>query len=47
VLLAIRLLQGHDGPCACFGAVNSSSIGVPHLVRNLVFIGLGVAAALL
>lgn len=47
VLLAVRLLQGHDGPCACFGAVNSSSIGVPHLVRNLVFIVLGVLAAVL
>jgi uncharacterized membrane protein YphA (DoxX/SURF4 family) len=47
VLLAIRLAQGHDGPCACFGAVSSSSIGVPHLVRNVVFIALGVLAALL
>ncbi|MEI8239164.1 MAG: MauE/DoxX family redox-associated membrane protein [Actinomycetota bacterium] len=47
LLLAVRLAQGSDGPCACFGSVGSSSIGVPHLVRNIVFIGLGVVAALL
>jgi len=46
-LLALRLAQGKRPPCACFGSLSSKPIGPGHLVRNVVFIGLGVLAATL
>ena len=47
VLIAVRLGQGRRPPCACFGALSAKPLGPGHLVRNAVFVGLAVAAALL
>jgi uncharacterized membrane protein YphA (DoxX/SURF4 family) len=47
VLIAVRLAQGQRPPCACFGSWSSRPIGVGHLVRNVVFIAVGVLAAVL
>lgn len=47
VLLVVRLAQGRRPPCACFGSLSATPIGPGHVVRNLVFIAVAVAAALL
>lgn len=46
-LLALRLAQGKRPPCACFGSLSSKPIGLGHLSRNVVFIGLALLAAML
>jgi len=47
VLLVVRLAQGKRPPCACFGSLSPSPIGPLHVARNVVFIALAIAAALL
>jgi uncharacterized membrane protein YphA (DoxX/SURF4 family) len=47
VLLIVRLVQGRREPCACFGSLSQSPIGIGHVVRNLVFVSLSVLAAVL
>lgn len=46
-LLALRLAQGKRPPCACFGSLTSRPIGLGHLARNALFIGLAFLAATL
>lgn len=46
-LIALRLAQGRRPPCACFGGFSAKPIGALHLVRNVVFIAIGVLAAVL
>jgi hypothetical protein len=46
-LLVAKLAQGERPPCACFGSFTAAPIGPSNVVRNLVLIGLAVAAALL
>lgn len=43
-LLAARLREGQRPPCACFGAWSSKPLGRGHLVRNAVFLAIGVVA---
>ena len=43
-LLAARLREGQRPPCACFGAWSSKPLGWGHLVRNTVFLAVGVVA---
>lgn len=45
VLLVVRLAQGQRPPCACFGSWSAKPIGVSSVVRNVVFIGLAIVAA--
>lgn len=45
--IALRLRQGSHAPCACFGALSAKPIAAGNLVRNAVFVGLALAAALL
>ena len=44
-LIVRQLLQGHRPPCACFGRRSIRPIGWSNVTRNLVLIGLLVAAA--
>ena len=46
VLLVVRLAQGRRPSCACFGSFSPAPIGPWTIVRNVVFIGLAVVAAL-
>jgi uncharacterized membrane protein YphA (DoxX/SURF4 family) len=46
-LLAVRLAQGERPPCACFGSWSAQPIGARTIVRNLGFIAVAVAAAVL
>lgn len=39
-----RLLDGSRPPCACFGSRSTRPLGPRHVVRNLVFLVLAVAA---
>lgn len=47
VLLALRLAQGERPACACFGSWSATPISPATLLRNVAFIALAVAAALL
>lgn len=44
VLIIRRLAQGRHPPCACFGAWSAKPLGAGHVVRNAVFMVLGVLA---
>jgi hypothetical protein len=44
VLIARRLSQGRHPPCACFGAWSAKPLGVGHVLRNVGFMVLAVAA---
>ncbi len=46
-LLAVRLAQGERPPCACFGSWSAQPIGARSIVRNVAFISVAAAAALL
>lgn len=46
-VLLVRLAQGQHPPCACFGSWSAAPIGAVSIVRNLVFIAVAVAAAML
>lgn len=46
-VLVLKLAQGKRPPCACFGSLSSKPIGLGHLARNGVFIGLALLAAIL
>ncbi len=46
-LVGVRIAQGRRPPCACFGSLSSTPIGPGHLLRNVAFIALAVAAAVL
>lgn len=43
-LIIRRLAQGRHPPCACFGAWSAKPLGAGHVVRNAVFMVLGVLA---
>lgn len=45
VAVVVRLARGQRPPCACFGRVASRPIGPLTVVRNVVLVGLAVAAA--
>lgn len=45
-LLVVRLAQGRRPVCACFGSLSQRPIGAMHVVRNAIFIGLALVAAL-
>jgi hypothetical protein len=45
-LIARRLSQGQHPPCACFGTWSTKPLGRSHLVRNVAFMALAVAALL-
>ena len=47
LLLVGKLAQGERPPCACFGSWTAAPIGPSNVVRNVVLIGLAIAAALL
>lgn len=46
-LLALRLSQGSRPVCACFGSWSAQPIGPRHVARNVVFLVVALAAALL
>jgi uncharacterized membrane protein YphA (DoxX/SURF4 family) len=46
-LIGWQLAHGRRPPCACFGSWSAKPIGPGHVARNLVFILLAVAAAVL
>lgn len=41
-----QLARGRRPPCACFGSWSAKPVGSATIVRNLVFVALGVVAAL-
>jgi uncharacterized membrane protein YphA (DoxX/SURF4 family) len=43
-LIVRRLSEGEHPPCACFGAWSAKPLGPGHVVRNVVFMALGVVA---
>ncbi len=43
-LIARRLVQGQHPPCACFGTLSTKPLGRGHVVRNVGFMALAVAA---
>ena len=43
-LIARRLVQGQHPPCACFGTLSTKPLGRGHVVRNVAFMALAVAA---
>jgi uncharacterized membrane protein YphA (DoxX/SURF4 family) len=45
-LIARRLSQGQHPPCACFGTWSTKPLGRSHLVRNVAFMALAIAALL-
>jgi len=45
-LIVRRLMQGRRPSCACFGAWSAKPIGAGHVLRNVGFIALAVAAML-
>jgi uncharacterized membrane protein YphA (DoxX/SURF4 family) len=46
VAIAVQLVRGRHPQCACFGAWSAAPLGVRHVVRNVLFIGLAAVAAL-
>ncbi len=46
VVIVLRLLDGSRPPCACFGSRSKRPLGAPHVVRNLLLLGVAVVAAL-
>jgi uncharacterized membrane protein YphA (DoxX/SURF4 family) len=45
-LLVTRIAQGRRPPCACFGNLRPRPIGWSDVARNMVFVAVGVVAAL-
>ena len=45
-LIARRLAQGQHPPCACFGTLSTKPLGRGHVIRNVGFMALAVAALL-
>lgn len=45
-LIARRLAQGQHPPCACFGTLSTKPLGRGHVIRNVGFMVLAVAALL-
>jgi uncharacterized membrane protein YphA (DoxX/SURF4 family) len=45
VVLVLRLAEGRQVPCACFGARSTKPIGPGAVVRNLILIGLALVVA--
>ena len=43
-LIARRLAQGQHPPCACFGTLSTKPLGRGHVIRNVGFMALAVAA---
>ena len=46
MLIVRRLMQGRRPSCACFGAWSAKPLGAGHVLRNLGFIALAIAAML-
>lgn len=46
VVVVRRILDGSRPPCACFGSRSKRPLGPYHVVRNVVFIGLALVAAI-
>jgi hypothetical protein len=44
-VLAVRLREGRRPPCACFGSLSSRPISWVDVVRNFLFIGVAIVAA--
>ena len=45
-LIVRRLAQGQHPPCACFGTLSTKPLGRGHVIRNVGFMALAVAALL-
>jgi len=46
VVIVRRIRDGSRPPCGCFGSKSQRPLGAYHLVRNLLFLALGVVAVL-
>jgi len=46
VVIVRRIRDGSRPPCACFGSKSRRPLGAYHVIRNLMFVVLAVAAAL-
>ena len=44
VVIVRRLLDGSRPPCSCFGSRSKRPLGLYHVVRNVLFLGLAVVA---
>ena len=45
-LIVSRLRRGEHPPCACFGALSATPIGIRHVVRNAVLVAFALLALL-
>lgn len=45
-LLGAQLARGHRPPCACFGTWSVKPLGIGHLARNGLLVGLAALAAI-
>lgn len=44
ILIAMRIIEGRDPECACFGAWSSTPVGPKHIIRNAVLMVVGLLA---